>query len=456
MTERGAGRGAPGEQYFARYAEPEARLAGALTGQYAACIVVPACGEEPSLLDGFQAALSAALGRVLFLLVVNATESATVGTHDANARLLDALAARFTGGREIRGDGVETRGVLARADHYDILWLDRASPGTRFPEREGVGLARKVGGDLAAALWARGGIACPRIASSDADVTLPSDYFTTLTSAESEPSAAWLWPFQHEAGGNVEIDLATVLYEISLRYYVLGLTAARSSYAYQSIGSTICVDAAAYLAVRGFPKREAAEDFYLLDKLAKVGALRRVAGAPIRIKARLSERVPFGTGRRSREIVDERAAGVEFTLYAPAVFTALSAVIAGLDEVAASADVAELNAALDARIPEFANTARLVLERLGVFAALHSAVAQAPAGRVLRRRIHTWFDALRTLRFIHGMRDACLPQVPWREALSSAGFVGEPFCDGEDPAAVCGVLAQLEATLLVRVGPALL
>jgi hypothetical protein len=448
--------GGPGAQYFARYAEPEARLAPAVTDSYTACLVVPACGEEPSLLSGFQAALSAAPGRVLFLLVVNAAVTANKTTRDANHRLFEALGARFTTQREVAVDGVETRGVLGRAENYDLLWLDRASEGVRFPERAGVGLARKVGGDLAAALWAQGRVDCRRIASSDADVTLPSDYFSQLIGADQEPSAAWLWPFRHEAGTDDPINLATLLYEISLRYYVLGLTAARSSYAYQSIGSTICVDAAAYLAVRGFPKREAAEDFYLLDKLAKVGPLRRVAGTPVRIRARASDRVPFGTGRRSREIAEEHAAGAEFEMYAPGVFQALGAVISGLDAFAASGKVEALNAALAARVPEFAAAAELVLERLGVFAALTSAARQAPVGGVLRRRIHTWFDALRTLRFIHGMRDACLPSMPWREALRGAEFLEAPFRDGEEPEAVRAVLARLEEALPARIGPALL
>ncbi len=214
-----------------------------------------------------------------------------------------------------------------------MLWLDRASPGVYIPEREGVGTARKIGGDFAAALWARGQIACPLLASSDADVRLPSDYFATLADVplEAQRSAAWLWPFLHEAGGDARIDEATVLYEISLRYYVLGLAMARSSYAYHSIGSTLCVDARAYLSVRGFPKRAAGEDFYLLDKLAKVGPLRRIAASPLRIRARASDRVPFGTGRRTQEIAQERAAGSELLLYSPQAFRALSAVLAGLD-----------------------------------------------------------------------------------------------------------------------------
>ena len=80
----------------------------------------------------------------------------------------------------------------------------------------------------------------------------------------------------------------------------------------------------------------------------------------------------------------------------------------------------------------------------------------APAGSVLRRRVHTWFDALRTLRFIHGMREACLPSVPWRLALASASFLPESFRNTGSPDAVCQALATLEAELPAQVGPTLL
>jgi hypothetical protein len=447
-----------GAQYFARYAEPEARLAAQMSDAYSACLVVPVCGEAPSLLDGFLPALERAPGRVLLVLVVNATESANAETHASNRRLLAALAVRFPEQRLVAEVGVRTQAVLGRAASCDLLWLDRAKPGVYLPEREGVGSARKIGGDFAAALWAQGQIACPLIASSDADVSLPSDYFATLASAPPEAgrSAAWLWPFQHEAGGDARIDDATVLYEISLRYYVLGLAMARSSYAYQSIGSTLCVDARAYLSVRGFPKRAAGEDFYMLDKLAKVGPLRRITASPVRIRARASDRVPFGTGRRTQEIAEESAAGSEFLLYSPQAFRALSAVLAGLDEFAASAEPGALPRVLEERAPELAAAARRVLDRLGAFAALDSAATQAPLGPVLRRRVHTWFDALRTLRFIHGMRELGLSSLPWRDALGSADFVPSSFRAGDSPGAVCHVLSKAEAALPAQVGPALL
>ncbi|HEY0464717.1 MAG TPA: hypothetical protein VGC79_10930 [Polyangiaceae bacterium] len=447
-----------GAQYFARYAEPEWALVNGLSERYLAALVVPACAEAASLLDGFQRALSCAPERVLLVLVVNATDAASGSVHLENQRLLAHLAGLFPSSRALSHEGAVARAFLGRAEHHDLLWLDRASPGVRLPAREGVGMARKLGGDLAAALWVRGQLSCPLIASSDADVTLPSDYFQRLTEPVSErsQSAAWLWPYRHQAGGDAAIDAATVLYEISLRYYVLGLAAAGSCYAYQSVGSTLCVSAPAYLSVRGVPKREAAEDFHLLDKLAKVAPLRRPVVAPVAIRARPSERVPFGTGRRSREIAEELSSGQEFVLYSPRIFQALAAVLEGLDDFARTADVAALERAIEQRAPEIAEPVRQVLTGLGAFAALANAAGQAPPGAVLRRRVHTWFDSLRTLRFVHGLRDRCLPSLPWRTALTSAPFVSGPFATGTEPEAVCRVLASAEAELPPQIGPSLL
>jgi len=453
-----AGSATLGEKYFARYAEPEFALASELGERYLAALVVPVCGEAPELLDGFQSALSRAKERVLVVLVVNATDAASATIHAENQRLMAYLEARFPARRAIAREGLVGHGFLGRGESHDLLWLDRASPGARLPAREGVGMARKLGGDLAAALWARGQLSCPLIASSDADVTLPADYFERLTEPilERTPSSAWLWPYRHEAGGDPEIDAATVLYEISLRYYVLGLAAAGSCYAYQSVGSTLCVDASAYLSVRGVPKREAAEDFHLLDKLAKVGPLRRPVVTPLGIRARASERVPFGTGRRSREIAAEVARGDEFLLYSPRIFAALAAVLQGLDDFAESADVTALSRAIELGAPELAQPVEQVLSGLGTFAALTNAAGQAKPGAALRRRVHTWFDSLRSLRFVHGLRDRCLPSLPWQNALAAAPFVSSPFAAGSDPEAVCRALTLAEAVLPLQVGPSLL
>jgi len=442
-------------QYFARYAEPEAALAAPIEGTYDAAIVVPLCRESPAFLAGYEAARRAFPGRVLLVLVVNGADGASPETHLENQGLLSALAERFGDRTELSLPGVAARAWLARESLGDVLWLDRASPGVRLPRGEGVGLARKLGADLAVQLWARGQIACSQIACSDADATLPADYFARLVrAATTEPSSpALLWPFEHVPAGDSALDEATLLYEISLRYYVLGLAAAGSPYAYQSVGSSLCVDARAYVSVRGFPKRAAAEDFYLLDKLAKLGPLRRLNGAPLRLSARFSDRVPFGTGRGTRDIAELESPRDQFKLYSPALFAALRTVLAGLDAFASSRVPGALRSAIEASSTELVEPTLAALESLNVFAALEAAATQAPAGPVLRRRVHTWFDALRTLRFMHLLRDACAPSLPWHDALARAPFLAEPFADGDSPAAVLARLALAESELPELVGP---
>lgn len=437
-------------KYFARYAEPEAQLASQIADTYAAAIVVPLCREEATFLAGYENAFRAARGRVLLIAVVNGAEGASAETHARNSSLLAALAHRFEG-TVLSAAGVTAGAWLGQAENFDCLCLDRASAGKLLPRGEGVGLARKIGADLAAALCIRGRVACQYVGCSDADATLPADYCARLASADTRASAL-LWPFRHTPSGDASIDLATVLYEISLRYYVLGLAAAGSPYAYQSIGSSLAFDAKAYASVRGFPRREAAEDFYLLDKLAKVSPLVRLAGEPIELRARASDRVPFGTGRRTGEIAAACERGAGFELYAPRLFGALGAVIAGLNAFAATGDEKALRAHVEATQGELAPAVLAVLEQSKTFAALEQAAQQAPVGPVLARRIHTWFDALRTLRFVHLLRDACLPSVPWLDALREGPFTSG-VASQATPEGICAQLAEMEARLPIGIGP---
>ena len=40
-----------------------------------------------------------------------------------------------------------------------------------------------------------------------------------------------------------------------------------------------------------------------------------------------------------------------------------------------------------------------------------------------KKQFHTWFDGLKTLKFIHQMRDECYPNVPYRQALEESRFI---------------------------------
>jgi len=413
-------------KYLAKYAEPEAGFAAQLRQRYGAALVVPAYAEDASFLADLEPALNAARERVLLIVVVNATEGAEPAVHAANQQLLEALPSRLLLRQELTAGAGNATAVLGRSGHYDLLLIDRASPGRRLPLDQGVGLARRIGLDLALALYARGGLASAWLGCTDGDARLPHDYFqqnaaTPPRGAAGVRRVALTLPFLHVPGGQAEVDDATAIYELSLRYYTLGLASAGSPYAYESLGSTIVTLAEAYAEVRGFPRRQAGEDFYLLDKLAKVGSVHRPAREPILLRSRTSARVPFGTGARVSEIL---ADGGGLTTYHPRVFELLGVTLTALRRavVARREDVvaAELSRSLDAGSSGAVASA---LDELQAFEALREMFSASPTSIVRIRRLLTWFDALRTLRFIHLVEArAGLSRLPVLAALASAGF----------------------------------
>jgi len=415
-------------KYLERYAEPEAAWARELHTQYAASLVVPLQREDQSFLENLAPALAGAGGRVLVIAVVNATEEAPPATHEANARLLRILADRLVPRQELPALELSpASALLGRLGSFDLLLLDRATPGKCMPLGQGVGLARRIGMDLALQLHRLGGSLSPWLATTDADAQPPAGYFPGIAAvAPLTPNGvrrvALTLPFWHTPAGDAAIDRATADYELSLRYYTLGLAAAGSPYAYESMGSSIVVLAEAYAEVRGFPRRNAGEDFYLLDKLAKVGALHRPACEPIRLRSRTSDRVPFGTGRKVGEIVGN---GGALSTYHPRVFELLGVALGALRHAVTARDPEALSQRLkEALDPGTMGAVSSALDELQAFDALREMLSASPDARVRERRLLTWFDALRTLRFIHLVETpAGLPRLPLYEALAQA-----PFC----------------------------
>lgn len=417
------GAGVAVDKYLRRYAEPEARSPLELPARYCGALVVPVFDERVGFLSGLGAPFGAAPGRRLLIVVVNAPVGASELAGEENQRLMEALRVQAE-----RTMDVKPALEWLRLPVHDVLLIDRTSPGRQLPARQGVGLARKLGADLALSLWARGGLDARGFGSTDADASLPLEYFGAGENAVCDAAAA-VFPFVHEPAEDPRVTRATLAYELSMRYYVLGLAYAGSKYAYHSLGSTLYVEFQAYAQARGFPKRLAGEDFYLLDKLAKLGAVRRLKEPEIRIRARRSERVPFGTGPGVQRLIDAAEQGRELELYAPRCFEVLEEVLAAFAEFARERDLHRARERLT-KLPEAAATLEY-LDSLDWKDALEKAAEQAPDAPQLARRLETWFDALRTLRLIHALRDRACPSLGWLQALEQAPFVprAEPSLD---------------------------
>jgi hypothetical protein len=433
-------------KYLARYAEPEAELGARLQGPFGHALIVPAYGERESLFALVSSVPGGPRGPVLIVLALNARADSPASVHEANQAARERLE------RELPAATLLSESPAIRAypvSGGNLLLVDRAAPGHFLPEGQGVGLARKIGNDIALRLSDLGRLGSPWLHNTDADTLLPPDCFEQTEGLDPEAAGAALYFFEHRFDPDPDLALAGRLYEISLRYYVLGLAWAGSPYAYQSMGSCLAIPAQAYAAVRGFPKKNAAEDFYVLNKLGKVGGIEKLKGAPLLLEGRPSDRVPFGTGRALRDLAGKRKPLANYRLYHPLVFAHLAAWLRILARVAASGgDVSRSMAELPAASPYFrTDLLRESLERLGVSHAIAEARARSSDPATLERHLHAWFDAFRTLKLVHALRDGGLSPLPWREALAEAPFTGLSASTEDDAEDLRRALSEAERAL---------
>lgn len=387
-------------QYLRTYAEPEVHCLPEISTTYDHCLVIPAFNEEwRNLLQVWQNLRE----RYLVILVVNSPEP----DHAASLQLLKDVKSRSTIENTIE-DNIENshetppdHAAQGRCSYLrgepDILLVDRASQGNTIDSRHGVGLARKIGADIALRLIADRVILSKRISVTDADAVLPADY---LQFKLKPGDAALCFPFRHLTGSGS--DLPTRLYDISLLYYACGLDWAGSAYAYTSLGSTIAISSDHYAMVRGFPRRSAAEDFYLLNKLAKTGKIRRTGHCAIILSGRLSDRVPVGTGPGIRKIQSLAEPTSDYLFYNPGIFILLQQFLEALGSAWESPNAMQSTCG---EIRQFCGAIDL-----GPF--ISDQLRRQSKKKVFDKMLSDWFDGFRTLKFIHFMRDQFLPSVP--------------------------------------------
>ena len=163
----------------------------------------------------------------------------------------------------------------------------------------GAGLARKKGMDEAArrfnVLNKPDGI----IISLDADTLVSKNYLLEIRDhfIQNPKNIGATITFEHQKEGlDVKHLEGIELYEKYLKYYKEALQFTGYPYAMFTVGSAFCVKAKAYIQRGGMNRRQAGEDFYFLQNLAQIGKIGEIATAKVYPSARLSDRVPFGTG----------------------------------------------------------------------------------------------------------------------------------------------------------------
>ncbi len=406
---KGATRGSNVQRYLERYAEPglpDCPVTETTLPRWYQVLVIPAYREEVDILKRLQD-LPVAQRKTLVILVLNRPDS----DEDANANtaLRDAVAALPTGGTRAKS---MLHQLNASAELYCFDTEHHRGP---LPKAEGVGYARKLGCDLALQWLHAGAIQCRWITSTDADATLPAACFERLEQVPLSASAA-TFPFYHVPGDDLTCHHATQLYELRLHQYVAGLRYADSPYAHYTLGSCLAIDVEAYIKVRGFPKRAGGEDFYLLNKLAKVGTVDLLRGPCVAIQSRPSNRVPFGTGPAVQDLLQKTSLHNAPLFYHPACFAALHAVLQAVPQLK-SIDTSKAlpGSLLQGLHATLAEQTVQILEGMGLAQGLEHCQSHSRSLQQFQRHFHQWFDGWRTLKLIHGLRDNGWPMCSLRD-----------------------------------------
>ncbi len=392
-------------KYLSQYAEPHARQLDDFPNSYDYACVIPCFDECEAFLLTNKTAFHAASS--LVIVVVNQAPAEQANAN--NLALQRFIAASFP---RLWQSPDQTLTLYSSGADSHLLCVDAFSPGRQLPLKQGVGLARKIGADIACQLFVSGKIIKPWIFTTDADAKLPDDYFAAT--ATTIDAAALIFPYQHSRPNDPEQAHAIDLYDYSLRYYAAGLHWAGSPYAFQTVGSTLAIHAEHYAKVRGFPKRSAGEDFYILNKLRKTGDVVTLPSPTISIAARASNRTPFGTGAALRQIMQLKDAERDYVFYHPQVFELLRMFLCALPEIwqrLHNATAGSVNFQTAIFEPIAKKNLIQVLQTLGVETGIQHAFSHSKTLQGFLKHMHDWFDAFRTLKLLHGLRDGYYPSV---------------------------------------------
>ena len=191
-------------------------------------------------------------------------------------------------------------------------------------------------------------------------------------------------------------------------------------------------------------KRKAAEDFYFIEKLSKITSIQKIGATKIYPSPRPSWRVPFGTGQR----INRFFAGShnEFILIDPRCFRVLKKWLKVFlsDEILKAEDYLETAKNIHSSLYEFL-TGQLFED------SWNRILCDTKKKDQLKKQKIFWFDAFKTMKLIHYLRDNAYPMINMFDALDEVFLFfdtkierNEPIPDWQTQLKYLNVLRELE------------
>ncbi len=340
-------------------------------------LVIPSFKETQLLqaLDSINSC-TAPQGSVLILVVVNEAEQSDKNVSETNKKCLGEL-----------------KGYQSK---FELLFSYQKLP---F-KKAGVGLARKIGMDEAVRFFTKinrdGLIVC-----YDADCLCEPNYLQEIQNHFLNASAkAGVVFYEHRLNGDHRKEI--IQYETYLRYYIDSLRYAGYPYAHQTLGSCILVKSSTYQEQGGMNTKKAGEDFYFLNKVIPHGGFIEVNSTTVFPSDRLSDRVPFGTGKAIEQLVKNTTT---YSVYNPKTFEDLRHFFLLIDRLWNEPEL-ELPDTIKHFLGESFNQE------------IDGIRKQTSTLSSFRKRFFHWFEAFKILKFIHFARDHYYENVSLTEAIS--------------------------------------
>lgn len=373
-------------------------------------IVVPAICEFQNIKNLLSSLIKngrSLLQKTLVIFVINNSVSSNQQIKEDNKKSLELLRAIIN-----KSNSAQFINKISKSG-IQVGLIDASSKGKEFEDKQaGVGLARKIGLDHALKVFDYSNTDKKILISLDADCTVEENYLQEINIFFKKQyiSVANI-DFEHNLD-RVDINISRrgiVSYEIFLRHYVIGLLFAGSPYAFHTIGSILVCDHEAYIKAGGMNTRQAAEDFYFLQKLAKLYTINKITSTKVKPSARESWRVPFGTGKSMTSYLSNHK---DILLYDPDEYIILKQWLELLNsDLSLNTDII-LNETKKIHSELFN-----FLENRNFNKDWDQIINNSKSEKQLNYQRKNWFDAFKTLKLMHHLRDTTFPMMDLKSGV---------------------------------------
>ncbi|WP_020533632.1 glycosyltransferase family 2 protein [Flexithrix dorotheae] len=409
------------ETYFKRYAFRPAVISHDVHFSTKTIIVIP-CYNEPNLLGTLESLRNGQPPQnpTEVIVVINSGEQADETIKANNSKTLKEAEAW------IKQHQMDQLKVF-------ILFVDD------LPKKHaGVGLARKIGMDEAlsrfAAIGFNGNILC-----LDADCTVSENYLVEIEKQFSiNPKFGFASIHYEHLFDEVEdskLKSGIISYELFLRYYIQGLKFAKFPFAMHTIGSSMAVKALAYAKSGGMNRRKAGEDFYFLHKLAPKENHLAIQNAIVYPSSRISDRVPFGTGKAQQDWLDGNSK-IALT-YDPQIFKDLKVFVSIVPELF---EKEKPGVELE-KMPE---SIKGFLKNQNFELSFQKIRKNSASQESYRKNFYQWFDGFKVLKYVHFARDHYYPEIPLHIAADKLLLEIGAEANHQDEKNLLGVFRSLD------------